>query len=191
MNRLVLDFESAVSQLDRRLGSRRRASAAARAVLDRAVLIDNFLQNNRVGGGTQREWQSLRTDLDQLASYYNLSAGWGSGIPGGNNDYNLNDAQMRQLIQRIDSRTANFSRIFRGELNRFYGNDRVAADEARSQLSAFESASVQLRNRVNTRQATSSDVRNLLERAAFINNFVKDHSCHIRQKAPGPTCVRS
>src|SRR5687767_4667367 len=174
LNRLVLDFEGAVNQLDRRLGSRRGASADARVVLDRAALIDSFLVNNRVGGGSQREWQSLRADVEQLATYYNLSPSWGSTIPGGNNDYNLNDAQMRQLIQRIDSRAANFSRIFRGELNRFYGNDRVAADEARRELSAFESALVQLRNRVNSRQSTSSDVRNLLDRAAFINNFVED-----------------
>lgn len=173
LNRLVLDFESAVNQLDRRIGSRRGASADVRVVLDRAALIDSFLVNNRVGGGSQREWQSLRADVEQLAGYYNLSASWGSSIPGGNNDYNLNDAQMRQLIQRIDSRTTNFSRIFRGELNRFYGQDRVAADEARRELSAFESALVQLRNRVYSRQSSSSDVRNLLNRAAFINNFVE------------------
>ncbi|HET8783683.1 MAG TPA: YMGG-like glycine zipper-containing protein [Pyrinomonadaceae bacterium] len=177
LNRLVLDFENAVNQLDRRLGSRRTSSSDARVVLDRAVLIDSFLANNRVGGGTQREWQSLRADVDQLARYYNLSAGWGSGgsgYPGGNNDYNLNDAQMRQLIQRIDSRVANFSRSFREDLNRFYGSDRYSAEEARRQLSAFESALVQIRNRVNTRQVTSSDARTLLDRASFINNYVAD-----------------
>jgi hypothetical protein len=173
LNRLVLDFENAVNQLDRRLSSRRGASADARVVLDRATLIDSFLVNNRVGGGSQREWQSLRADVEQLANYYNLSPSWGSTTPGDNNDYNLNDAQMRQLIQRIDSRAANFSRIFRGDLNRFYGNDRTAADEARRELSAFESALVQLRNRVNSRQSTSSDARNLLDRAAFLNNFVE------------------
>jgi hypothetical protein len=174
LNRLVVDFENTVNQLDRRLGSRRTSSTDARAVLDRAVLIDSFLANNRVGGGTQREWQSLRADVDQLARYYNLSAAWGSGNTGGSNDYNLNDAQMRQLIQRIDSRVANFSRSFREDLNRFYGNDRYSAEEARRQLSAFESALVQLRNRVNTRQVTSSDARTLLDRASFINNYVAD-----------------
>jgi hypothetical protein len=174
LNRLVLDFESAVNQLDRRLGSRRTSSTDARAVLDRAALIDSFLANNRIGGGTQREWQSLRADVDRLAGYYNLSAQWGSGNTGGYNDYNMNDAQMRQLIQRIDSRVANFSRSFREDLNRFYGNDRYSAEEARRQLSAFESALVQLRNRVNTRQVTSSDARTLLDRASFINNYVAD-----------------
>ena len=172
LNRLVVDFESSVNQLDRRLASRRASASDAQAVLDRAVLIDNFVLNNRVGGGSQRDWQSLRADLDQLASYYNISTRWGSSIPGGNDDYNLNDAQMRQLIQRINSRATNFSRIFRVDLNRVSRNDRSAVDEARRELAAFESALVQLRNRVNSRQSTASDARNLLDHAAFLNNFV-------------------
>lgn len=175
LNRLVLDFESAVNQLDRRLLSRRGASSDARVVLDRAALIDSFLANNRVGGGSQREWQSLRSDVEQLANYYNLSVTWNSGNPnnpGNYPDYNMNDAQMRQFIQRIDTRSANFSRSFREDLNRFYGNDRYSAEEARRQLSSFESALVQLRNRVNTRQVTASDARNLLDRASFINNYI-------------------
>src|SRR5687767_552861 len=172
LNRLVVDFESSVNQLDRRLASRRASASDAQAVLDRAVLIDNFVLNNRVGGGSQRDWQSLRADLDQLASYYNISTRWGSSIPGGNDDYNLNDAQIRQLIQRINSRTTNFSRIFRVDLNRVSRNDRSAVDEARRELAAFESALVQLRNRVNSRQSTASDARNLLDHAAFLNNFV-------------------
>ncbi|HET7114409.1 MAG TPA: YMGG-like glycine zipper-containing protein [Pyrinomonadaceae bacterium] len=173
-DRLILDFESAVNQLDRRLQSRRASAADVRVVLDRAALIDNFFAANRIGAGSQREWQSLRVDLDQLARYYNLSATWGSGSSGGYNDYNLNDAQMRQLIQRIDTRSVAFSRNLRQDLNRSYGSNRNSADEARRQLSAFESALVQLRNRVNTRQATTSDVRNLLDRAAYLNTYVND-----------------
>lgn len=176
LNRLIVDFEAALNQLDRRLSTRRATASDARMVLDRAALIDSFFVNNRIGAGSQRDWQALRADLDQLASYYNLTASWssGGGYPGGNNDYNLNDAQMRQLIQRIDTLAATFSRNFRQDLNRFYGNDRNSADEARRQLSAFESALVQLRNRVNSRQVSSSDASNLLDRAAFINNYVAD-----------------
>jgi hypothetical protein len=176
LNRLVLDFETATNQLDRRLGNRRASSADARTVLDRAVAIDSFFSNNRIGGGTQREWQALRADLDQLAGYYNLNTSWGSGSgdSGGNNDYNLNDVQMRQLIRRIDITTATFSRVFRQELNRFYSRDRSSADEARRQLSRFEASLVQLRNRVNSRQSSSSDVRNLLDSATYLNTYVAD-----------------
>jgi hypothetical protein len=176
LNRLILDFENATNQLDRRLSSGRANSADARTVLDRAALINNFFGSNRIGAGTQREWQALRGDLDQLASYFNLSTNWGRGTStgsyGGNNDYNLNDAQMRQLVQRLDSRTTAFSRNLRMDLNRV--NDRYSADDVRTHLSEFESALVQLRNRVNSRQSTQSDVRNVLEHASYLNRYLTD-----------------
>ncbi len=176
LNRLVSDFEVAVNQLDRRLGSSRVNSADARVVLDRAVLIDNFFVNNRIGAGTQREWQSLRSDVDQLAGYFNLSPSWGSGTTSGNyggtNDYQLSDIQMRQLIQNLNSRSVTFSRTFRTDINR--NSDRSSADEIRRHLSEYETALVQVRNRVNSRQSTSSEVRALLEHASYLNSYVND-----------------
>ena len=178
INRLILDFENAANQLDRRLGTRRAGTADAQVLLDRGAQIDNFFSSNRLGGGSQREWQAIRADLDQLASYYNLSASWGSGgtvgSGVGNNGYNLNDFQMRQLIDRLNTRSATFSRTLRQDLNRPSSNDRYRLDEVRQQLSQFETALVQLRNRVNSRQSSSSDVRNVLDRAAFLNNYITD-----------------
>ena len=175
LNRLILDFESANNQLDRRLSSGRANTEDARTVLDRAALIDNFFGSNRIGSGTQRDWQALRSDLDQLASYFNLSTNWGTGVSTGrygdyNNNYNLNDAQMRQLVQRLDARTATFSRVLRYDLNR--ANGRYSADDIRTHLSEFESALVQLRNRVNSRQSTQADARNLLEHASYLNRYL-------------------
>ena len=176
LNRLISDFEVSVNQLDRRLGTNRANSSHARAVLDRASSIDNFFVNNRLGSGTLREWQSLRTDVEQLAGYYNLSTSWETGTgtgstSGGNNDYNLSDMQMRQLVQRLNTRSTTFSRNLRMDLNR---NSIGSSDEIRSHLSQYESEVVQLRNRVNSRQSTSSDVRELLEHAAYLNTFVMD-----------------
>src|SRR5678815_2224993 len=73
INRLILDFENAANQLDRRLGTRRTTTADAQTLLDRGVQIDTFFANNRLGGGSRREWQAIRADLDQLANYYNLN----------------------------------------------------------------------------------------------------------------------
>lgn len=176
VNRLILDFESSVNQLDRRLGTRRARSSDAQAVLNRAVQIDNFFASNRLGAGSRREWQNIRTDLDQLASFYSLSSPWGSGSVGDNNNSNnLNDFQMRQLVDRVTVRSATFSRNLRNDLNRGSYNDRYGLDEVRSQLSQFETALVQLRNRVNSRQSSSSDVRNVLDNAAYLNNFLADN----------------
>ena len=180
INRLVLDFQSAINQLDRRLGSRRTTSADVQGVLDRAARIDNFFANNRLGSGSEREWQMIRSDLDQLANYYNVSTPWGTtsgsyptnpGSYPGNNDYNLNDYQMRQLVDRLNVRSATFSRNLRADINR-YSNGRYSGDELHRQLSDFEMALVQLRNRVNSRQVGSADAQNVLDRAAYLNNFV-------------------
>jgi hypothetical protein len=170
---LILDFESSLNQLDRRLATRRASSSEAQAVLNRALQIDNFFVSNRLGAGSRSEWQNIRSDLDQLARLYNLSSPWGSGGVG--NDYDLNDSQMRQLINRVTVRSATFSRNLRNDLNRRSYNTRYGVDEVRSQLSQFETALVQLRNRINSRQSTSSDVRNVLDNAAYLNSFMADN----------------
>src|SRR5215216_7943037 len=79
IDRLILDFENAANQLDRRLTSRRGGTADAQALLDRGAQIDTFFVNNRLGAGSQREWQAIRSELEQLAGYYNLTTNWGSG----------------------------------------------------------------------------------------------------------------
>ena len=186
-NSLITDFESSVNQLNPRSYTRQATQTEVRAVLERAALINNFLLNNRLGFGAQRDWDLVRGDLDQLAQVYNLNWQWNTGSVGGSpgsgyGDPNLSDTQMRQLVQRIDTRTANFSRSFRQDLNRGTINDRYGLDEARRQLSEFESATAQLRARINSRQTNSSDVRNVLERAAFINSYVTNHQLGYQTK---------
>ena len=178
IDRLIIDFENAANQLERRLGSRRGGTADAQALLDRGAQIDTFFANNRLGSGSRRDWQAIRADLDQLASYYSLSPRWNSGGIGTgdttNNNYTLSDFQMRQLVDRLNTRSATFSRNLRQDLNRRNYNNRYSMDEVRRQLSDFETALVQLRNRVNSRQSSSSDARTLLDRAAFLNTFITD-----------------
>lgn len=182
INRLILDFKNAANQLDRRLGTRRSSTTDAQLLLDRAAQIDTFFANNRLGGGSRREWQAMRTDLDQLANNYNLTPRWsstggigsGGSYGGGYNNYNLSDLQMRQLIDRLNVRSATFSRNLRQDLTRASYNNRYSLDEVRRQLSDFETSLTQLRNRVNSRQSSSSDARNVLDRAAFLNGFVAD-----------------
>src|ERR1043166_3020768 len=112
VNRLILDFESEANQPDRRPGTRRASTADAQTLLDRGAQIDTFFANNRLGAGSRREWQAIRSDLDQLASYYNLNTNWGSGNvssstgSGGYNEHKLNDFQMRQLVDRLNVRSA-------------------------------------------------------------------------------------
>lgn len=173
LNRSVSDFRVATDQLDRRLSTRRASSADARLVLDRASLVDNYFFNNRVGAGANREWQSIRGDLEQLARLYNLDWQQSSGgIP--TSGSNLSDTQLRQMVQRIDTRTSTFSRYLRQDLNRGNRWGSHSVQDIRQQLVQLESAVVRVRNRVNTRQLTSNDAQNLLERAAYLDRVVSD-----------------
>jgi hypothetical protein len=178
LNRLISDFEVSVNQLDRRLSVNRANSSHARTVLSRGAAIDSFFVTNRIGSGTLREWQSLRADLDQLANYFNLTTSWETGTgtestgSGSYNDYNLSDLQMRQLVQRLSTRSTTFSRALRMDLNRYNAGGSV--EDVRSHLSQYETSLVQLRNRVNSRQSSSSDVREVLEHAAYLNSYVSE-----------------
>jgi hypothetical protein len=174
LNQLVATFDATTVQLDRRLSTRRATSADARLVLDSATPIDNFFVNSRVGSGIQRNWQALRSDLDQLALAYNLNWQWNSaGSTSGNSS--LSDFQLRQLVQRLDSRTTTFSRSLRSDLTtRNARNDRYSIEQVRQQLTTFETAVTQLRNRANSRLISSSDISSLLQTAGYLNSFVSD-----------------
>ena len=170
LNQLISNLDAATLQLDRRLSARRDTSADASLVLDRATQIDNFVANNRVGSGIRRDWQTLRSDLDQLALAYNLTAQRQSGgYPGTGN---VSDSQLRQTIQQLDTHTTTFSSALRQDLNQ-RRTDRSSSDRVRQELTAFEMAVVQIRNRGN-RQITSSDISNLLQSASSLNSFVSD-----------------
>jgi hypothetical protein len=175
INRLVTDFELATDQLRTRFEARQSTTADARAVLDRAARINSFLLNNQLEFRVEQDWRLLRTDLDQLARAYYITWRWDTAGSGGDTGYGLSDAQMRQLINQINSRTTAFSRTFRNQLNRGGFGDRYAVDEVRRHLSEFETAAMQLRNRFNNRQASETDVRNVLEHAAYLNSFMATH----------------
>ncbi len=173
LNRLIGDFSSASTQLDRRLAVRRSSTNDVRLVLDRAALIDNFFANYRLGFAAEREWQALRSDLDRLALAYNMNWQWSTGSNTGSNTGSYpNEPQLRQLTQRIDTRTSNFSRQLRLNLNRRGYSGRYSADQVLSELSQFESAVMRFRNRVNSRQASAADAQTVLQEAAFLQNFV-------------------
>ncbi len=173
INRLVTDFEAATDQLRTRFNERRSTQADARAVLDRATLINSFLLNNRIDFRVEQDWRLLRNDLDQLARAYYLTWRWDS--VGSGTGYDLSDAEMRRLLNQINSRTTAFSRTFRNQLNRRNVGADYELNEARRHLSEFETAVMQLRNRFNYRQSNESEIRDVLEHGTYLNNFMVRH----------------
>ncbi len=86
--------------------------------------------------------------------------------------YRLSDNALRNLIQRIETRTDTFRRTLDIALDRSRLNGTAREDEINRLVADFEAATDQLRNRFERRQSTAADVRSVLDRAALINNFL-------------------
>lgn len=73
LTRWVGDFEEATARFRERFDNRQAAAADAQALIDRASPIDSFMRRRQLDARSQRDWDSLRLDLDQLARHYQVS----------------------------------------------------------------------------------------------------------------------
>ncbi len=84
VNRLLTDFEYATDQLRDRFNSNASSATDVEAVLQRAALLDAFMRHNRLANRAERDWTTLRRDLDQLARNYSVAWNWNNvPSPGG------------------------------------------------------------------------------------------------------------
>jgi hypothetical protein len=85
INDLVRNFEVSVSTLRDRFRQRRDVASDVNEVLNQAAIIDRFMRRNRLASNAEQTWTGLRSDLDQLAGFYNVTWRWDTenqGNPG-------------------------------------------------------------------------------------------------------------
>lgn len=74
INEFVKDFENETDMLRRKFDGRTSVDMDASNLLVRAARIDDFMRRNlRREYTAQRDWRSLRTDLNLLSGYYSLA----------------------------------------------------------------------------------------------------------------------
>jgi hypothetical protein len=74
INTLVQDLDTAIGHLRQNFDQRRSTTADAQEVLNRAAELDRVINSRRFRSpAVVRSWTSLRADLNQLATAYNLS----------------------------------------------------------------------------------------------------------------------
>jgi len=76
INQYVRDFEQAADRLEQSYDDDFMTTGAATELLRRAVVIDRFLQRNKLTPSAQNAWLPLRSDLDELAKAYNFTLNW-------------------------------------------------------------------------------------------------------------------
>jgi hypothetical protein len=76
INQFITDFDNAVERLRDRFNSRTETASDVQEVLNIATRIDRFMQRNRLNASSQNAWLALRSDVNQLASAYNINWDW-------------------------------------------------------------------------------------------------------------------
>jgi hypothetical protein len=180
----ITDFENETNQLRQNFNARRTVGTDVQNVLSRAVLIDNFVRDNGLNPAAQRDWTSLKADLDTLAGYYNVSSNWnqttnvgtagdtGLGTTGG---YRGSDANVRTVLTRLQTRTDSYKRELNAVLDRGVLNQTRSQTTIYDYVTDFQSATDRLRQNVDARRATSADVEDVLNKAYYIDSFMRDY----------------
>jgi len=158
INQLVADFENATNQLRDRFNSRQAVSSDVQNVLNQAALIDSFMQRNRLGARVERDWTSLRTDLNDLARLYNLS--WSNttnpnnNYPSGNypsNNYPSNNSAQNRLTgtYRLDATRSDDARSIANTATRNlpYRNRQRTLDSLTARLESPTALAIDRRGR--------------------------------------------
>jgi hypothetical protein len=85
----------------------------------------------------------------------------------------VNDRQVEQIIRGIERRSDVFRRSFDAALDRSRLDGSYTEDSVNEFVKGFEEATNDLRSRFNGRTAVASDVDNVLNRAALIDQFMR------------------
>lgn len=94
--------------------------------------------------------------------------------------YRVNNRQMQTLLNRIDNKTNNFKNELDRSLDSSTLNGTSSEDSINAYVSDFQTATSNLRNNFNNRRDTAADVQEVLSRAGFIQNFLRDYSLNYR-----------
>lgn len=81
INSYVDAFESATDTLRTDFNARRATDAQVTEVLNYGWYLDDFMRRNRVGMASERQWNLIRSDLDQLARLYRVNWSWTQTLP--------------------------------------------------------------------------------------------------------------
>lgn len=175
----IADFETETDRLKQRFDSRKSVSSDVSGVLTRASAIDSFMRNNRLNTAAQRDWNLLKTDLNTLASYYSVSWNW-TDLPNGNTTsgnvpYKVSDTNVRSLLTRLETNTDNYRRQIMLDLDRSALNNTKSEDSMVSYITEFENSVDKLKQNFNSRRSATTDVDEVLNRAYYIDSFMRDY----------------
>lgn len=184
INSFIKDFYEQTKHLRDRFDKHHSASGDVEAVLDRAVRIDDFMSRNRLSSKAQEDWSTLKGNLDELASAYNVNWRWegysvrpGIVSPSGTTvagvPYRVSDREVETVLRRMEQQSDRFRSALDSSLDKSRLNGTSEEDDINRFVKEFYEATKTLRDRFDDHKSTSADVQNVLDRAASIDSFMR------------------
>ena len=180
INSYVKAFEEDTKRLDDHFDHHKSTTADVDAVLQRAARIDTFMARHQFDQPTQAAWDTLRSDVGQLADAYNIAWRWGGDWRGGERvqpvsdlPYRISDKQVEDLIHRIESQSDQFRKSLDRALDksRFDGTRRE--DDINAFVKEFYKETKTLHDHFDSHKSTTVDVQTVLDRASRIDAFMR------------------
>ncbi len=173
----ITEFEDSTDVLKQRFEGRNSVDADVQDVLSRAANINQFLKNNRLTTTVQNTWSFVRTDLTTLARYYGVRLDWNSQMNNNTNTqtrpYRVSDGEVQRLLARIELTTDRYRRTVERSLNSNSTNN-ADTDDIIQFIGDFENETDELKRKFDDRTSINTDVSELLNRASYIDNFMRN-----------------
>jgi hypothetical protein len=93
----------------------------------------------------------------------------------GQRPYRTNDRQVQRVLDRIEARAETFRMSLDEALDNSRLNGSTTEDQVNNYVSEFERATDRLRERFSDRRAVSTDVEEVLNRALYLDQFVRQN----------------
>jgi hypothetical protein len=184
INSSIKNFYEQTKRLRDRFDKHESASGDVETVLDRAARIDEFMRRNRLSAKAQENWSTLKNNLDELASAYNVSWRWddyrvapGIVSPSGTTvagvPYRVSDREVENILRRIEQQSDRFRSALDSSLDQSGLNGTSEEDDINRFVKEFYERTKTLRDHFDDRKSTSADVQAVLDRAVSIDSFMR------------------
>jgi len=176
INAFVKAFEEDTKRLADHFNHHKSTVADVDSVLQRAARIDTLMTARPPDARTETAWATLRADLELLASAYNISWRWGGESrmpPFTDVPYRISDKEVEDVIHRLESQSDKFRKSLDSALDksRFDGSRRE--DDINAFVKDFYQETKTLHDHFDSHKSTASDVQQVLDRAAQIDQFMR------------------
>ena len=141
-------------------------------VLHYGVAIENFLKRNPLDG-VQEDWASLRADLGELATGFNIT--WEQGHAIG---VRVGEADIKNLLQHIEDMADKYKLTLDAALDNSPLNNTSTEDEINRVNADFRAATRHLED-VRTKDSAAEAAKEVLVQGKRINDFLVKHSAKL------------